>query len=294
MSKAFSRIILKTFFIFSILSYSVNSYKKKIDPVWKATEKLTEKYQYVVALLNANKEFECSGTIIGKRTIITSGNCITPQPYYVAVGVAVYNRNTNEHNIFEIAFVRLHTDYIYELQESEFSVIKMQSNIGLVFTYLSVLNFYIESPVVGNMYASELKNKTLVVVGYAKMRNSNAVGLQAQIYNQMPCINPKWYYCICGNESKSKNPKDQKISKGAPLLVGTSVVGIAACPCVSLARQADENKYNIFTVIRPYLRWIHRVQRDYVKFRIKRNHSVRRVITNYVYCIILLTNKVFI
>lgn len=228
---------------------------------WRTIENLAESHPYVVAILNLAKDCMCSGTIIGEKTVLTSGGCINPKPHYIAVGSAVFNNKLNK-SLIPITYTKTHGDYIFDVQETELKVNRMNSNIGLIFVLRPVLNLYLESAIIGNYYASELKEKKLVMVGFGYIRTSNIVVLQQQAYQQTGCMNPTWYYCICGIEYFPVS-YEESFGEGAPVLLDETVVAIAATPSGSLTLKKNIN-YNIFTVIAPYSRWIEKSISDTV------------------------------
>ncbi|XP_028164386.1 uncharacterized protein LOC114355642 [Ostrinia furnacalis] len=223
---------------------------------WKIVESLAEEYPYIVALLNASKDYMCTGIIVNKKTVLTSGSCIDPDLYYIAVGSAVLSKSINNNSLFEIAATRIHSDYVFDLRPYDPNVTRLHSNIGLVFSVRSELEAYIPHADLGNYYASELQDKNVKVVGYGKISTSNMYVLQHQAYHQTPCMNPKWYYCICGYEySAYSKTYEQEFGKGAPVFLRREVIGVAASPCGAM-ELPDGIKYNIFTVIGPYMSWI--------------------------------------
>ncbi|CAH2100020.1 unnamed protein product [Euphydryas editha] len=235
-------------------------FNKEIEKVlssysdWQRIETLAEEYPYIVAILNHEKDYVCTGTVINKRTVLTSGRCINPVPHYVTTGTAVFWKNQSSNNVFEVAFTKLHGDYIFNFHERDLSISQMHSNIGLIFTVKPFLDLYLESANIGNYFASELKGKKLLMVGYGNIKEPEVIVLQQQTYHQVPCKNPKWYYCICGIEYSAIN-YEEPFGEGAPVLYNDVVVGISASPSGSLTQNRNIN-YNIFTVIGPYLPWI--------------------------------------
>lgn len=221
---------------------------------WQRIETLAEEYPYVVAILNEAKNYVCTGTVINKRTVLTSGGCINPVPHYITVGAAVFRKNQSNNSVFEIAFTKLHGDYVFEFQEADLSISQMHSNIGLIFTVRPFLDLFLECASIGNYFAPELKGKKLLMVGYGKVKESEALVLQQQMYHQVACKNPKWYYCICGIEYSAVS-SEEPFGEGGPVLYNDVVVGISASPSGSLTLNRNVN-YNIFTVIGPYLPWI--------------------------------------
>lgn len=228
---------------------------------WRVIESLAEEHPYVVALLSGTKDYICTGSIISKLSILTSGSCVSYEPKYVVISAAMYSKNLNNKTVFEIAYTKLHGDYIFDLKTSDPNVTRMHSNIGLVFLNRPILELFVNAADMGNYYASELKEKKLVAVGYGRLGTSDTVALQHQAYHQTPCTNPKWYYCVCGIEySTYTRTYSYEFGTGAPVLYGTELVGITATPCGTLTMKNLGIKYNIFTVIGPYLPWIDKSQ----------------------------------
>ncbi|XP_030028071.2 uncharacterized protein LOC115445784 [Manduca sexta] len=252
---------VKIFFVVISVCVMIASEEITHPHHWKMIEHLAETHSYIVAILNEAKNYTCTGSIINKQTILTSGSCLNPEPAYVAVGVAIFGSKVDDHNIFRIAYTVLHGDYTFELKALDPNVTKMHSNIGLAFVKRPILDIFIALPDLGNYYASELKNRKLIVVGYGLMKNSNLVSLQHQAYHQTPCANPKWYYCVCGIEYSAYTKTYYKeFGKGAPVMIQAGIIGITATPCGLLSLKSMGIKYNIFTVLGPYLPWIQKTQ----------------------------------
>ncbi|XP_038209517.1 arginase-1 [Zerene cesonia] len=228
---------------------------------WRIIEILAEEHPYIVALLSNTKNYTCTGVIISQRAILTSGRCVSPEPTFVAVNSAVVGKMLHRNNIFEIAFTRVHEDYMYEVNELNQNVTRMHSNLAIVFTVRAVLLQFTESAILGNYFESELKNKILSVTGYGQLKNSDVAVLQIQEYKQVACSNPKWYYCICGIEYSSEITYELPFGEGAPIFYEDEVVGITSCPVGSISLKGDVD-YNIFTVITPYKTWITKTQLD--------------------------------
>lgn len=261
---------------------------------WKLVESLAEEYPYIVALLNRTKEYMCTGIIVNKSTVLTAGSCIDPALYYIAVGSAVISKSINNGSLFEIATMQLHTDYIFELKPTDPNVTRMHSNVGLVFSVLPKLEVYLPTADLGNYFASELHEKNMVVVGYGKYSATKLYVLQHQAYHQAPCANPKWYYCVCGFEySAYTKTYDHEFGEGAPVFLGREVIGIAATPCGTM-ELSDGIKYNIFTVVGPYLPWVEKTHPNITtptKFR-ARNRGHRDTCVYFIY-VLFIISKVF-
>lgn len=224
---------------------------------WRIIEGLAEEHPYIVALLSSMKNYLCTGSIINKRCVLTSGHCAANKPKYV-VNSAVYTKGINNNTIFNVYSTTLHTDYIFDLQKTNPNITKLHSNIGLVFVDRPFLELFINIAEMGNYFASELRNKKMIAIGYGYLDTPNTVVLQSQTYLQVPCLNPKWYYCVCGKEYQMTGKTYlAEFGVGAPLLLESVLVGVTAAPCGSLSR--DAMKYNIFTVVGPYLPWMEKI-----------------------------------
>ncbi|XP_059049363.1 uncharacterized protein LOC131844474 [Achroia grisella] len=240
---------------------------------WSAIETLAEEHPYIVGLLNYTKDYMCTGTIISKRTVLTSGTCLSTKLKYIVVGTALLRKSIKNNMLLEIATTILHGDYIFESKFSGVNVTRLHSNIGLVISTRPILTFFFVSADIGNYYASELERATLTTVGYGKIHNSDAMVLQAQEYRQIPCTNPKWYYCVCGIEySPYRKTYEQEFGNGAPVLHETELAAITASPCGILILTSTKVKYNIFTVVGPYLPWIEKMR---LNFTIASTKSLR-------------------
>lgn len=242
-----------------VLSLKTNQRPNPQD--WEVIEALAEEHPFLVGLLSGTKDYICTGSIISKRAILTSGSCVSYDPRYVLITAALYNKKNNGQSVFDVAYTKLHEDYIFDVKTMDPNVTRMHSNIGLVFVTRPVLEIFVVAVDIGNFYATELKEKKLIVVGYGRLGTSDVVALQHQAYHQTPCTNPKWYYCVCGIEysTYSKTYIDE-FGTGAPVLFGQQLVGITATPCGTLSMKNLNIKYNIFTVVGPYLPWIEKTQ----------------------------------
>ncbi|KAL0850267.1 hypothetical protein ABMA28_012108 [Loxostege sticticalis] len=268
---------------------------------WKTVESLAEEYPYIVALLNRGKGYMCTGIIVNKETVLTSGSCLDPALFYIAVGSAVLNKNLNYSRktnkpLLAIASMTHHSDYTFELRAADPNVTRMHSNIGLVFSVEPDLVAYLPRADLGNYYASELQDKNVRVVGYGKINKSNTVILQHQAYHQTPCTNPKWYYCICGSEySADTKTYEHEFGKGAPVFLGREVIGVAATPSGTLELSPKDLKYNIFTVVGPYKAWIEKKHPKIIKpvaFR-SRNRGHTATGLNCVYVLFLIRKVIY-
>ncbi|KAJ8734721.1 hypothetical protein PYW08_013971 [Mythimna loreyi] len=253
------KVLIIVNFIRLVSSLRLNQRPSPQD--WQVIETLAEEHPYLVGLLSGAKDYICTGSIINKRSILTSGSCVSFNPRYVLTSAALYNKKINKRSVFDVAYTKLHGDYIFDLKTLEPNVTRMHSNIGLVFVKRPVLEIFVVAVEIGNYYASELKDKKLVAVGYGRLDSSDTVALQHQAYHQTPCTNPKWYYCVCGIEySTHTKTYNYEFGTGAPVLLGQTLVGVTATPCGTLSMKNLGIKYNIFTVIGPYLPWIEKSQ----------------------------------
>ncbi|XP_047031147.1 uncharacterized protein LOC124638259 [Helicoverpa zea] len=292
------RLITKVLIVivFACRVFSLRSTPTSNPEDWKVIESLAEEYPYVVGLLNGMKDYICTGSIISKQSILTSGSCVTYDPKYALISAAMYNKHVNNGTVFEVAYTKLHADYIFDLKTSDPNVTRMHSNIGLVFVTRPVLEVFINSADIGNYYASELKEKKLIAVGFGRLGTADTVALQHQAYHQTPCTNPKWYYCVCGIEYSSYTKTyNFEFGTGAPVLYGAELVGITATPCGTLTMKNLGIKYNIFTVIGPYLPWIDKSQMNTVnKHKLKSTTggtSLKQSQLFKPFCILLVISK---
>lgn len=259
---------------------------------WKTVEKLIEENPFIVALLNHTLDYICTGTIISKTTVLTSGSCINFNPKHVAVGVAVVSKKISKTSLLSVAYTRLHGDYNFEIKAAEPNVTHMHSNIGLVIVARPMLDLYIPAAEIGKYYASELQDIELTTVGYGGISGTRIVVLQYENYNQAPCANPRWYYCICGVEvSNTSKTYEKDFGNGAPVFFGRELVGVAATASGTLTLKTSGVKYNIFTIIGPYLAWIEKVDANMtLRMRARsqacRNHA--NLIVNFVYVLLLI------
>ncbi|CAG5018474.1 unnamed protein product [Parnassius apollo] len=251
------KLILQTIRISFFSLAIINLTAQEANPAdWRTIEMLAEEHPYIVALLDREKVYSCTGTIINQRTVLTSGSCVKRDPNFVAVGAAAIENILKTNMLLKIAFKRLHKDYALEVNiDSDQIITQMYNNIGLIYTVKPHLELFVYSAVIGNYSASELMKSRLLAVGYGKIKE-HLVALQKQIYHQIPCKNPKWHYCVCGSEyTTGSKTYLQNFGEGGPILLDSLVVGIATFPCGSLAHRNLNDVYNIFTVIGPYLHW---------------------------------------
>lgn len=278
-------------FIRHLSSYRINPTSTPQD--WNVIETLAEEHPFLVGLLSGTRDYICTGSIIGKQSILTSGSCVSYEPKFVLISTAIYHKQNKNNSIFPVAATKIHGDYIFDLQTSDPNITRMHSNIGMVFLKRPVLDFFFIAADIGNYYASELKEKKLIAVGYGKLGTSDMVALQHQAYHQTPCTNPKWYYCVCGIEySAYTKTYSYEFGTGAPVMFGKQLVGITATPCGTLSMKNLGIKYNIFTVIGPYLPWIEKSQKRPVVLRMsKSGDNLQPTLLLKLLCILLVISK---
>lgn len=235
---------------------------------WRMVETLAEENPFIVALINSVEDYVCSGTIIDKRTVLTTGNCITKNLTYVAVGLAVISKK-NFANLLDVADTRIHADYTYLMNTTDPSLARIHSNIGLVFVVEPVLTQFLPPATIGSYFASELTDTDLTTVGHGRCAmNQEVFVLQYQSYEQTVCANPRWYYCICGKEVVSSSslgaPTHGKdFGNGAPILHGSDVVCLSAISSGEPILWSAGVKYNIFTVIGAYVPWMEKTEKAF-------------------------------
>lgn len=232
----------------------------EIMPIdWRDIEMIAETHPYIVALLNGCKIYSCTGTIINERTVLTSGTCVQKDLNYIAVALAAFDIDVDNRTLFKVASKRLHEDYNVDLSyDSNENITRMVSNIGLVFTIKPYLELFVNSATVGGYLIPDLRKAELNLVGYGNLAKQRTV-LQSQIYHQTSCMNPEWYNCFCGIENvNAPKPYAENFGEGAPLLYGSSIVGIATFPSGSLALEGSHIIYNIFTFTNAYVYWINK------------------------------------
>lgn len=263
---------------------------------WRRFEALAEEHPYIVALLSGMKDYVCTGSVINKVCVLTSGNCVTYDPKYVAVNTAVYNKKLSNNTIFTISATLKHGDYMFQLKTADPNLTRMHSNIGLVFVDRPLLEYFINVADLGNFYASELKDMDLTAIGYGNLGSSNLVGLQYQIYHQTACMNPKWYYCVCGIEAQITTYVNE-FGQGGPILLGSALVGISAAPCGTLLLRNLGVKYNAFTVVGPYLPWVEKskesVPNNYPAILRSRGVSIQRNMFLKHFHLLVVVSKMF-
>ncbi|XP_068629084.1 uncharacterized protein [Battus philenor] len=258
---------------------------------------IAEEYPYVVALLDGTRTYVCSGTIINERTVLTSGTCLTKELRYVAVAVAAFDRAIGNNTLFSVAFKRIHGDYALELSpDSPEQITRMQNNIGLVFTVKAQFELFINSPDIGNYVTTDLVQSELTAVGYGKL-NKRVVALQKQIYHQEPCAKTNCHYCVCGIEDVTNSKTYMEpFGEGAPILLGSLVVGIATFPTGSLTTTNGKTVYNMFTVTGPYLNWINNSHSESPMRFVSQEHQInfqRRITEECLYLCVFVIKVIY-
>lgn len=222
---------------------------------WNTIEEIAETHSYVVGVVDIHIIYLCTGTIISEQAVLTSGHCASNKIKYVAVGTGILNNFVSHKNLFRITKIKVHNDYSYKIDKV--NTTDMHSNIALVLVEKKMDN-YVQIAIISNYFATELKGRELVAVGYGKRKPiSETYVLQELKYRQTSCINPKWYYCVCGIEIYNINVHNtQPFGEGGPVILDDEIVGVIAASCGSLQDPSTGLEYNIFTVIAPYIPWI--------------------------------------
>lgn len=245
---------------------------------WSVIEALAEENPYVVALLNGTLDYKCSGATIGRRTVLTSGYCITLRPTFVAVGLALLSKKLS--NMFVVSHTLLHVDFTSVMNVSKPSATKMHSNIGLVFVTRPVLDLFLPPATIGSYFATELNEVELTTVGYGRRRvdeiDTETFELQYQCYDQSTCINPRWYYCLCGTEiASAERTHGKDFGNGAPVMFGSVIVCISAISTETLVLRSTDVKFSIFTIIGPYIPWIEKSETSTKEEKIQESSQMR-------------------
>jgi hypothetical protein len=221
---------------------------------WKEIEKLAEDHPYLVALLDVRYEYICTGTSIAHQTVLTSGSCAAARPAFVAIS-AVLADDVVGKNILKVSGTKIHSSFDYYVSQTQPSDIVMNSNIALVYVDNNKLDYFANLAVIGDIGPLELRNKELAVFGYGEL-DMGTIVLQQQVYVQKTCVNPQWFYCVCGVESTRESTYENQFGEGAPALLQSKVVAIVAAPCGALIMPNTDVKYNIFTVVTHYHSWV--------------------------------------
>lgn len=221
---------------------------------WYEMEELIEVNSYIVAVLNYDMKYICTGTIISPVTVLTAGHCINKQPAHIVFGLCVIRSEIPYHNLVKVKSANTHHDFHYFKDFTE-----MHSNLGLLTVRRPVLTYYMQSARIGNYFASELKGRNLTVLGFGRTLE-NVTMLQKQTYRAIHCMLPKLFYCICGKEKPEEQKDMINFAEGAPVIFDRHIVGIVAATkstfkTANRFRALDEDK-NIFTVLAPYEIWL--------------------------------------
>ncbi|KAI5642544.1 hypothetical protein NE865_05571 [Phthorimaea operculella] len=240
------------------------------DNDWRSLEDMAEQHSFIVALLNKHLDFICTGTIVNNLVVLTTGSCIKKRPYVVVIGAAIIDTRDNVTNksMRRISHSIIHPEYALELvnntRDNKTQLNTLISNIGLVFAKEPVLELFYDRATTSFFFASDLMDKKFDVIGYGDVEGQQRKMMQRHWYKQTPCLNPYWYYCICGLNDSEEHETD--FGEGATLMYGSAVIaigalssGILSMPYTSPDKGDTENtrnKYVVFTVLGPYLTWI--------------------------------------
>ncbi|XP_063392638.1 uncharacterized protein LOC134678118 [Cydia fagiglandana] len=220
---------------------------------WNEVEKLAEIHPYVVAILDAKHEYICSGFSIADRTVVTAGSCLAVPPAAVAIS-AVLGDDVIGKNILRVSHTRVHKAFTCYVSQTQPSETIMNSNVALIYVVDYKLVYFTSAAVIGDFSPFQLRKQTLTAIGFGET-DAGTVVLQRQVYIQKTCVNPQWFYCVCGVEAKETTYENQ-FGEGGPVLLSGKVVAIAGAPCGALYIPHTSIKYNIFTVAMEYNSWI--------------------------------------
>ncbi|XP_063546252.1 uncharacterized protein LOC134754107 [Cydia strobilella] len=229
---------------------------------WNEVEKLAETHPYLVAVLDAKNEYICTGFSITDRTVVTAGSCLAVPPTAVAIS-AVLGDDVIGKNILRVSHTRLHRAFSCYVSQTQPSETIMNSNIALIYVLNNKLDYFTNAAVIGDFGPLQLRKQTLAVIGFGE-NDAGTVVLQRQVYIQKTCVNPQWFYCVCGVESKETTYENQ-FGEGGPVVLSGKVVAIAGAPCGALFIPNTSVKYNIFTVVMEYQSWIRNNQDNATK-----------------------------
>lgn len=266
-----------------------------LSPDWRIIETIAEEVPYVVALLNQSRSYICTGVAISKDTVLTTGKCLSPDPKYVVIGQAVINEYLNENKLIKIAYFVRHPDYTFIWERKTPDKTTIHSNIGIVYTVTQILDLYYEMAQIGTFYAPELRDRQFSAIGFGNANVQNTQVLDRRLYRQEACVNPKWYYCVCGFTADYIDFA-QLFGEGGPVLLGTDVVAVITVPCGKLFKPDELVSYNIFTIIGPYLTWMNRLRNkeNVVKFSKSSAPSIVKPFTMIIFVSLLITSKSFL
>lgn len=262
---------------------------------WRTVETIAEEVPYVVALLNQSKSYICTGVAISKDTVLTTGKCLSPDPKYVVIGQAVINDYVKKNKMLLIDYFVKHPDYTFKWERTAPDKTTIHSNIGIIYTVRQILHLHYEMAQVGTFYAPELHNRQFSAVGYGNANVHNTQVLDRRLYHQEACVNPKWYYCVCGYTADYID-FEQLFGEGGPVLVDTDVVAVITVPCGKLFKPDQLVSYNIFTIIGPYLTWMNRLRNkeNVVKFSKESGSSAVKPFSMIKFVSLLITSKSFL
>lgn len=262
---------------------------------WRIVETIAEEVPYIVALLSKKKSYICTGVAISRDAVLTTGKCINLNPEYVVIGQAVINNYISKNKFMKIAKFIQHPDYTFVWETEDTDKTTVHSNIGVVYTVKKILNLYYDMAQIGAYFALELHDKQFSTVGYGNSSIENTQVLNRHFYYQETCLNPKWYYCVCGFTSEHIR-LDEVFGEGGPLLLNTDVVAVASAPCGELNKPSGIVSYNIFTVIGPYLTWMNRLRDNTHKVKFSKSCGGRIVnpFSMIMYVLSLITSKSFL
>lgn len=262
---------------------------------WRIVENIAEEVPYVVALLNQSTSYICTGVAIGKDKVLTTAKCLSPDPKYVIIGQAVINHYINKNKLIKIDYFVKHPDYTFVWERKAPDVISIHSNIGIVYTIRQILHLHYEIAQIGNFFAPELHDREFTAVGYGNGNVQNTQVLDRRSYHQEACVNPKWYYCVCGFTTDYID-YEQVFGEGGPVVLDTDVVAVITVPCGKLFKSEALVSYNIFTIITPYLTWMSRLRNEenIVKYSQSNGENEVKSFSMIMYVSLLISSKSFL
>lgn len=262
---------------------------------WRNIEKIAEEVPFVVALLNNTKIFICTGIAISKNTVLTTAKCLGPDTRYVVIGQAVINDYINKNKFIEISYFITHPDFTFVWEKKAPHISTIHSNIGIVYTVRQILDLHFEMGRISTFFAPELHDRQFYAIGYGSIHVRNTQVLNRRFYYQEACINPKWYYCVCGFTTNHID-YEHFFGEGGPVLLDTDVIAVITVPCGILLKPDSLVSYNIFTIISPYLTWMtrHRNKENIVKFNVEGGAVVFKPFSMLLNVCLLITSKSFL
>lgn len=282
--------LVRLVIIWSVTFHEVKSTEPK---VWSKAEGLAERYPYIVALLDKDKKFLCTGTIADEWTVLTTGSCLRTTPHSIAIGLAVINTEINRGNVILVDSVKQHEEFIFEIEDADPHHFRIYNDIGIVFLKHPIKRLLFVKAPINNAFASELQDVVLLTVGYVEENERDSVLLRSQPFRQSKCINLKWYYCICGVEYGIESGMPTfYFGLGAPALVQNEIAALTTSSYLFQIRKSPEAKYNIYTVVGAYLPWIEKAQAKIVEraFIESRGFLHKEMLTKHYYIFLLLYN----